>query len=59
MRRNLGLEAGIPLGFSFPKTAKGTCLMTDSPRTVEPEQFRDLHIELKVKQPTPTPQPKA
>ena len=43
---------------AFPKTAKGTCLMTDSPSTVEPKQLRDLHIELKVKQPTATP-PKA
>ena len=40
---------------AFPKTAKGTCLMTDSPSTVEPKQLRDLHIELKVKQPTVTP----
>jgi hypothetical protein len=45
------------LGFSFPKTAKGTCLMTDSPSTVEPEQLRDRHIELKVKQPVATPAP--
>ena len=45
---------------AFPKTAKGTDLMTDSPSTVEPKQLRDLHIELKVKQPTaaPTPAPK-
>ncbi len=43
---------------AFPKTAKGTCLMTDSPSTVEPKQLRDLHIELKVKQPTPPPVPK-
>jgi aspartyl-tRNA synthetase len=42
---------------AFPKTAKGTCLMTDSPSTVEPKQLRDLHIELKVKQPVATPQP--
>jgi len=42
---------------AFPKTAKGTCLMTDSPSTVEPKQLRDLHIELKVKQPTPAPAP--
>ena len=45
------------------KTAKGTCLMTDSPSTVEPKQLRDLHIELKVKQPAatthPAPVPKA
>ena len=33
---------------AFPKTAKGTCLMTDSPSTVEPKQLRDLHLELKV-----------
>ncbi|HEY4983728.1 MAG TPA: aspartate--tRNA ligase [Verrucomicrobiae bacterium] len=44
---------------AFPKTAKGTCLMTDSPSTVEPKQLRDLHIELKVKQPLPAPAPKA
>ncbi len=37
---------------AFPKTAKGTCLMTDSPSAVEPKQLRDLHIELKGKQPT-------
>jgi aspartyl-tRNA synthetase len=33
---------------AFPKTAKGTCLMTDSPGSVEPRQLRDLHLELKV-----------
>lgn len=44
---------------AFPKTAKGTCLMTDSPSTVEPKQLRDLHIELKVKQATPAPAPMA
>ena len=32
---------------AFPKTAKGTCLMTDSPGDVEPRQLRDLHIEVK------------
>jgi aspartyl-tRNA synthetase len=32
---------------AFPKTAKGTCLMTDSPSPVSPRQLRDLHIELK------------
>ncbi|MBP9902730.1 MAG: aspartate--tRNA ligase [Verrucomicrobiota bacterium] len=31
---------------AFPKTAKGTCLMTDSPSTVEPKQLRDLHIRI-------------
>ncbi len=44
---------------AFPKTAKGTCLMTDSPSTVEPKQLRDLHLELKVKPPAATPAPKA
>jgi aspartyl-tRNA synthetase len=32
---------------AFPKTAKGTCLMTDSPAGVEPRQLRDLYLELK------------
>lgn len=33
---------------AFPKTAKGTCLMTDSPAGVEPKQLRELYLELKV-----------
>src|SRR5215469_8592450 len=33
---------------AFPKTAKGTDLMTDSPCTVEPKQLRELYIEVKV-----------
>jgi len=33
---------------AFPKTAKGTCLMTDSPAPLEPKQLRDLHIECSV-----------
>jgi len=40
---------------AFPKTAKGTDLMTDSPSTVEPKQLRDLYLEVKVKPPTPAP----
>lgn len=32
----------------FPKTAKGTDLMTDSPAAVEPKQLPELHLELKV-----------
>jgi len=36
---------------AFPKTAKGTCLMTDSPGGVEPKQLRDLRLELKVAKP--------
>ncbi len=40
---------------AFPKTAKGTCLMTDSPSTVEPKQLRDLYLEVKVKKPETAP----
>ncbi len=36
---------------AFPKTAKGTDLMTDSPAGVEPKQLRELHLELKKKPP--------
>jgi aspartyl-tRNA synthetase len=32
---------------AFPKTAKGVCLMTESPGSVEPKQLRELHLELK------------
>ncbi|MGO9199984.1 MAG: aspartate--tRNA ligase [Limisphaerales bacterium] len=32
---------------AFPKTAKGACLMTESPSPVSPRQLRDLHIEVK------------
>ncbi len=44
---------------AFPKTAKGTCLMTNSPSPVSPKQLRDLHIELKVKQAAPVTPAKA
>ncbi len=33
---------------AFPKTAKGTCLMTESPSPVSPRQLRDLHIEVRI-----------
>jgi len=33
---------------AFPKTAKGSCLMTDSPAGVEPRQLKDLHINVKL-----------
>src|SRR5688500_16550011 len=33
---------------AFPKTAKATDLMTESPAPVEPKQLRDLHIDLRV-----------
>jgi aspartyl-tRNA synthetase len=32
---------------AFPKTAKGVCLMTETPTAVSPRQLRDLHIEVK------------
>jgi aspartyl-tRNA synthetase len=32
---------------AFPKTAKGSCLMTDSPASVDPRHLRDLHIDVK------------
>jgi len=32
---------------AFPKTAKGTDLMTESPAPVDPKQLRELHLELK------------
>ncbi len=31
---------------AFPKTQKGTCLMSDSPSAVAPEQLRDLRIRV-------------
>lgn len=33
---------------AFPKTAKGTCLMTGSPGPADPKQLRELHIEVKL-----------
>jgi aspartyl-tRNA synthetase len=33
---------------AFPKTAKGTDLMTEGPAPVEPKQLRDLYLELRV-----------
>ncbi len=36
---------------AFPKTAKGTCMMTDSPSAVTARQLRDLYIDVKVKKP--------
>lgn len=36
---------------AFPKTAKGTCLMTDSPGPVSARQLKDLHLEVKAAPP--------
>jgi aspartyl-tRNA synthetase len=33
---------------AFPKTQKGTCLMTDAPNVVDPKQLRDLYIKTTV-----------
>jgi len=33
---------------AFPKTAKGTDLMTESPAPADPKQLRDLYLELKL-----------
>lgn len=42
---------------AFPKTAKGVCLLTQSPAPVDPKQLRELHIEIKApKKPSPTGQ---
>ncbi len=32
---------------AFPKTAKGVCLMTDSPSAVAPRQLKELYLEVK------------
>jgi aspartyl-tRNA synthetase len=32
---------------AFPKTAKGACLMTETPTPVSPRQLRDLYLEVK------------
>ena len=44
---------------AFPKTAKGTCLMTDSPSHVSPRQLRDLYLEVKAAKPAPPAAPAA
>jgi len=36
---------------AFPKTAKGVCLMTETPTPVSARQLRDLHIEVKAAKP--------
>lgn len=33
---------------AFPKTSKGTDLMTESPAMVEPKQLRDLYVDLRL-----------
>jgi aspartyl-tRNA synthetase len=32
---------------AFPKTAKGVCLMTETPTPVSPRQLKDLYLEVK------------
>lgn len=31
---------------AFPKTQKGTCLLTDAPGSVDPKQLKELHVRL-------------
>jgi aspartyl-tRNA synthetase len=33
---------------AFPKTQKGTCLMTDAPSPVDPRQLQELHLRARV-----------
>ena len=41
---------------AFPKTTKASCLMTDSPSTVDARQLDELHIAAKAEEkPAPTP----
>jgi aspartyl-tRNA synthetase len=35
------------VSYAFPKTANGTCLMTDSPSPVSARQLEDLRLEVK------------
>ncbi len=39
-------EKSIRDVIAFPKTARGTCLMSDSPSAVRDEQLKELHIRL-------------
>jgi len=38
---------------AFPKTAKGTCLMTESPAPVTPRQLKELYLEVTAARKTP------
>jgi aspartyl-tRNA synthetase len=38
---------------AFPKTAKGVCLMTNSPSPATPRQLKELHLEVKGAAPKP------
>jgi aspartyl-tRNA synthetase len=40
-------ETSIREVIAFPKTARASCLMTDSPSEVAKEQLQELHIEIK------------
>ena len=55
----LCITPSIRVVIAFPKTAKGTDLMTESPAAVDPKQLRDLHIDLRAApQPLPSGQGK-
>jgi len=42
---------------AFPKTQKGTCLLTDAPTPVSPAQLRELAIEVVLPSPPPASAP--
>ncbi|MBI4372495.1 MAG: aspartate--tRNA ligase [Candidatus Omnitrophica bacterium] len=42
----MGLDS-IREVIAFPKTQKGTCLMTEAPSKVSPKQLKELHLQIK------------
>ncbi|EPR34477.1 Aspartyl-tRNA synthetase [Alkalidesulfovibrio alkalitolerans DSM 16529] len=48
-------SASIRDVIAFPKTQKGSCLMTDSPSEVSSRQLRDLHVKLRERPTDPKP----
>ena len=43
----VGIGLKLPAAVAFPRTVKGTDLMTDAPAPVTQKQPRDLHLEVK------------
>jgi aspartyl-tRNA synthetase len=44
-------EDSIREVIAFPKTAKGTCPLSEAPSTVNPKQLRELHVKIDVPAP--------